>query len=192
LFRYYPCRQKPSLVNQIRVEECIFLVSFCVDMLSLLSVFTYKTTLLARLFLLGIPCLVMGSLSSMSIAVSGELDGRGLSCVGVGGPAEDLFYGFVFANDRVKALSIVRGKLYIPADDEDVPYTFDGQDRIEWRSKHPLPETRTPSSGFTHIVDSKTLKHTVLGEKGGFEGGLCFFDTAAGVKMGLLQTIEIP
>ena len=164
-------------------------------MISLVISLGRETTLSARCCRLGVLCLVVfgiGYPSPGPIAAAGELDGRGLSCVGVKGSTEDLYYGFVFAKGRVKALSIVRGSLYIPADDEDVPYIFDGQDRIEWRSKSPLPETRTPSSGFTHVVDRKSMKHTVLGEKGGFEGGLCFFDTAAGVKMGLLQRIELP
>ena len=162
--------------------------------LQMFSLATRSVSLSSRVFLLGLSCLVIftiGSGYSVSIA-GGELDGKGLSCVGVKGPSEDLFYGFVFENGRVKALSIVRGKLYVPPDNEGVPYMFDGLDRIEWRSKTPLPETRTPSSGFTHLVNRNTMKHTVLGEKGGFEGGLCFFDTVVGVKMGLLQTIELP
>ncbi len=164
-------------------------------MISLVTSSGCKTTLSVRCCFLGVLCLVVfgiGYPSPGPIAAAGELDGRGLSCVGVKGSTEDLYYGFVFANGRVKALSIIRGSLYIPADDEDTPYLFDGQNRIEWRSTSPLPETRTPSSGFTHVVDRKSMKHTVLGEKGGFEGGLCFFDTAAGVKMGLLQRIELP
>jgi hypothetical protein len=164
-------------------------------MLSLVTGLGRNPALSARCFLLGVPCLVVLSIgypSSVPVAAAGELDGRGLSCVGVKASAEDLYYGFVFANGRVKALSIIRDSLYVPGDDDDVPYIFDGQDRIEWRSKSPLPATRTPSSGFTHVVDRKSMKHTVSGEKGGFEGGLCFFDTAAGVKMGLLQRIELP
>lgn len=173
-----------------------FLVDLCLQRLSLGGSLGRKTLLSTKLFVVGVPCLIIFSIGSpawMPIAGAGELDGQGLSCVGVkGSTKEDLYYGFVFINGRVKALSIVRGGLYVPSDDEDVPYTFDGQDRIEWSSKNPLPETRTPSSGFTHVVDRRTLKHMVLGEKGGFKGGLCYFDTVAGVKNGLLQIVEFP
>lgn|GEM_PF-3345654 len=193
---YYRYRLKRGLLNWIKVEvRGGFLVNLCRYMLLLVSRLGAKTTLSVECFSLSIACLVVfsiGSPYSFPGAVAGELDGKGLSCVGVTGSTEDLYYGFVFKNGRVKALSIVRGRLYIPASDEDVPYKFDGQDRIEWRSRSPLPETRTPSSGFTHVVDRKSMKHTVLGEKGGFEGGLCFFDTAVGVKVGLLQRIDIP
>lgn len=123
---------------------------------------------------------------------AGELDGQGLICVGVKTPGEDLFYGFVFDNGRVKALSIMRGGVHVPPDDEDVPYTVNGSDDVVWQSRASLHETRTPSSGFTHSVDKRTLRHNVFGKKGGFEGGLCFFDTSIGVKSHLLQKIQIP
>ena len=123
---------------------------------------------------------------------AGQLDGQGLICVGVKAPGEDLFYGFVFDNGRVKALSILRGGLYVPPDDEDVPYTVDDAGYVVWQSRGSLHETHTPSSGFTHSVDKRTLKHNVFGQKGGFEGGLCFFETGAGVKSLLLQKIQIP
>ena len=79
-------------------------------MLSLITGLGRKPALSARCFLLGVPCLVVLSIgcpSSVPIAAAGELDGRGLSCVGVKASAEDLYYGFVFSNGRVKALSII-------------------------------------------------------------------------------------
>ena len=69
-------------------------------MLSLVTGLGRKPFISARCFLLGVPCLVVLSIgypSSVPIAVAGELDGRGLSCVGVKASAEDLYYGVVFA-----------------------------------------------------------------------------------------------
>ena len=121
-----------------------------------------------------------------------EVDGQGLVCVGVMNPGADLHYGFIFYNGRVKALSIIGGKLYVPGDNEDVRYEFTNSGRIEWNSTNSLHETYTPSSGFTHSIDKGTLKHSVTGGKEGFKGGLCFFDSAVGVKVYLLQKAKLP
>ena len=139
---------------------------------------------------------VMGS-TILSLAYSangdaGELDGQGVVCVSMKKQGEDLFYGFIFNNGKVKALTIVRDSLYVPQDSEDVAYSLNGSDEIVWESTSSLHETRTPSSGFTHLVNRRTLKHSVFGKKGGFDGGLCFFDTGIGVKSHLLQKIQIP
>jgi len=144
-----------------------------------------------RLFARGVAVLIF-LFANPICTKAGQLDGQGLVCVGVKAPGEDLFYGFVFDSGRVKALSILRGGLYVPPDDEDVPYTVNDADYIVWQSRGSLHETRTPSSGFTHSVDKRSLKHNVFGKKGGFEGGLCFFETGAGVKSLLLQKIQIP
>ena len=144
-----------------------------------------------RLLAQGVTVLVLG-FTCPTYVQAGQLDGQGLVCVGVKAPGEDLFYGFVFNNGRVKALSIVRGGLYVPSDDEDVPYMVNDFDDVVWQSRGSLHETRTPSSGFTHSVHKRSLKHNVSGKKGGFEGGLCFFDTGTGVKSRLLQKVQTP
>lgn len=142
--------------------------------------------------LLRVTGIILLSLVYSADGNGGEIDGQGIVCVSMKKQGEDLFYGFIFNDGKVKALTIVRDGLYVPPDNEDVSYTMNGSDEIVWKSTSSLHETRTPSSGFKHVVDRRTLKHSVFGKKGGFDGGLCFFETGIGVKSHLLQKIQVP
>ena len=91
-----------------------------------------------------------------------EMDGEGFFCVGVQGSGEDLFYGIIFYEGKVKMLSFVKndfGGEHVESagNNKGSVYTFNGPDTIRWQA-----------GPYRHEMDKRLLKHTVDGGKKGF------------------------
>ena len=106
-----------------------------------------------------------------------NVDGESFLCVGVQGSGEDLFYGIIFDNGKVKTLSFERndfGQDYIDpvTRDNEVSYGFADSNIIQWQS-----------GTYLHTMEISILKHTVDGGKKGFFRGLCFIENPAVIEM---------
>ena len=126
-------------------------------------------TVLFFLFFIGLP-----------VAAS-DMDGKGFLCVGVQGSGEDLFYGIIFDDGKVKTLAFERndfGGDYIDpiTTNNEVSYDLVGSNIIRWQS-----------GTYLHAMEKNILKHTVDGGKKGFFRGLCFIENPTAVKMYLWE-----
>ena len=126
-------------------------------------------TVLFFLFFIGLP-----------VAAS-DMEGKGFLCVGVQGSGEDLFYGIIFDDGKVKTLAFERndfGGDYIDpvTGNNELPYDFADSNIIRWQS-----------GTYLHTMETRILKHTVDGGKKGFFRGLCFIENPAVIQMYLCR-----
>ena len=113
-----------------------------------------------------------------------DMDGKGFLCVGVQGSGEDLFYGIIFDDGKVKTLAFERndfGGDYIDpvTGNNELPYDFAGSNIIRWQS-----------GTYLHAMEISILKHTVNGGKKGFFRGLCFLENPTLIKMYLWEKVK--
>ena len=113
-----------------------------------------------------------------------HMDGEGFFCVGVQGSGEDLFYGIIFDDGKVKTLSFARndfgGDHVDPVTgNNEVPYDRAESNIIQWQS-----------GAYLHTMETRILKHTVDGGKKGFFRGLCFIENPAVIQMYLWEKIK--